>query len=103
LWRFGHDGQYTNTARNALGRIWIENTERFHLLATEFFTQQEDDLNFPSREFLLLCGVNNTDLSRPVSSQNSGANELLIISVRRNDKSSLPKTDRQLFKVIQTY
>jgi hypothetical protein len=69
LWRFSHDGQCTNTARNALWRIWIENTERFHLLTTEFFTPQEDDLNFPSREFLLLSGVNNKDLSRRTPSQ----------------------------------
>jgi hypothetical protein len=26
--------------------IWIENTKRFHPLEREFFTLQEDDLNF---------------------------------------------------------
>jgi hypothetical protein len=32
-----------------------------------------------------------------------GEKELLIISVRCNEKGSLSKADRQLFKVIQTY
>ena len=55
--------------RHAIGKIWIENTKLFHPLSREFFTPQEDDLNFSFREFLLLSGVNNTDLSRRLPSQ----------------------------------
>ena len=83
--------------------IWIENTKRFHPLAREFFTPQEDDLNFLLENFFFLDDVNNSESVSAVALANLGANELLIISVRCNDKCSLSKTDRQLLKVIQTY
>src|SRR5262249_2301993 len=43
LWRFGHDGQCTQTARHPIRKNWIENAKRVHPLAKEFFTPQEDD------------------------------------------------------------
>jgi hypothetical protein len=67
------------------------------------FHNAEDDLNFSFREFLLLSGVNNVESVSAVALANSGANALLIISVRCNDNCSLSKADRQLFEVIQTY
>jgi hypothetical protein len=38
-----------------------------------------------------------------ISPPNPGAEEVLIISAHRSDKRLLVKTDRQLFKVIQSY
>ena len=84
-----------------------EDLDREHETVSSFiervFHNAEDDLNFSFGEFLLLSGVNNVNLSRRFALANSGANELLIISVRCNDKCSLSKADRQLFEVIQTY
>ena len=87
-------------ARENLDR---ETKKRFHLFARKFFTLQEDDLNLSFREFLLLSGVNNKGSFSIFVLENLGGNELLIISVRCNDKRSLSKRDRHLFKVIQTY
>jgi len=72
-------------------------------IATEFFTPQEDDLNFLFTKFLLLSGVNNTHLYARLPSQIRVASELLTISVRCTDKGSLAKYERQLLAIIQSY
>ena len=41
--------------RHAIGKIWIENTKRFHPLSRKFFTPQEDDLNFSLENFFFLA------------------------------------------------
>jgi hypothetical protein len=65
--------------------------------------KQEDDLNFLFREFLLLSRVNNNESVSAVALANLGGNELLIISVRCNEKCSLSKQTSsysRLFKLI---
>src|SRR5207244_10451614 len=51
------------------GRFGSRTRNGFIRLAKEFFTPQEDDLNFGFRKFLLLNSVNNADLSRRLPSQ----------------------------------